>query len=112
MVTIVVIINTLISIVLLYLAWQLGKLKQRIGCIADEIKAYEIISHRLLYQAPESLTLGQLQIKKIRDKKQVIQLQITQMRRVISVLLLAQRLSVRCLGKSRKKIFLVDKLAE
>jgi hypothetical protein len=88
MVTIVVLINTLMSLLLLYIAWRVWKLKQWIGSIADQLNTYEHNAHALLYQAPEKIDISQEKIYSLRQRNQRLQVQIQQVRQIISLLLL------------------------
>ncbi|WP_414549053.1 hypothetical protein [Anabaena sp. CCY 0017] len=91
MVTTVVVINTLISLVLLYIAWRVWKLKQWIGRIADKLNAYERHSHGVLYKAPENIGISQQKIHSLRQGNEKLQVQIQQVRQIISLLLLGKR---------------------
>ena len=106
MVTTVVVINTLISLVLLYIAWRVWKLKQWIGRIADKLNAYERHTHAVLYKAPENINLSQQKIYSLRQGNEKLQVQIQQVRQIISLLLLGKRFWGRSFGwtklKSRK----------
>jgi hypothetical protein len=99
MVTVVVIINTLISLVLLYVAWRVWKLKQCIGRIADKLAAYERRSHAILYPAPEKLLNGEQKIHHLRQRNQALQAQLQQVRQIISLLLLGKQFWQRFSGK-------------
>jgi hypothetical protein len=88
MVKIVVLINTLMSLLLLYIAWRVWKLKQWIESIADQLNAYEQNTHALLYQAPENIDITQEKIYSLRQRNQKLQLEIQQVRQIISLLLL------------------------
>ncbi|GAX37066.1 hypothetical protein [Nodularia sp. NIES-3585] len=91
MVTTVVVINTLISLMLIYIAWRVWKLKQWIGCIADKLNAYERHTHAVLYQAPENIEISQQKIHSLRQGNEKLQIQIQQVRQIISLLLLGKR---------------------
>jgi predicted negative regulator of RcsB-dependent stress response len=91
MVTVVVVINMLISLMLLYVAWRVWQLKQKIEFIGDRLTEYERCTHDLLYKAPENIYLGQNSIQQLRQSNQVLQLQIQQIRQIISILLLGRR---------------------
>ncbi|WP_414526480.1 hypothetical protein [Nodularia chucula] len=91
MVTTVVVINTLISMLLLYIAWRVWKLKQWIGCVADKLNAYERNTHAVLFTAPENIDIAQQQIYHLRQRNQQLQLQVQQVRQIISLLLLGKR---------------------
>ncbi|MBD2360073.1 MULTISPECIES: hypothetical protein [unclassified Anabaena] len=91
MVTVVVVMNTLISLMLLYVAWRVWQLKQKIAFIGDRLTEYERCTHDLLYKAPENIYLGQNSIQQLRQSNQVLQLQIQQIRQIISILLLGRQ---------------------
>ncbi|TVP65459.1 MAG: hypothetical protein EA343_03180 [Nodularia sp. (in: Bacteria)] len=98
MVTTVVVINTLISLVLLYIAWRVWKLKQWIGRIADKLNAYERHTHAVLYKAPENIDLSQQKIHNLRQGNEKLQVQIQQVRQIINLLLLGKRFWGRSFG--------------
>lgn len=95
MVTVVVIINTLISLVLFFVAWRVWKLKQRLRRIADKLAAYERYSHAVLYLAPEKLLAGEQKIYNLHQRTQALQVQLQQVRQIISLLLLGQQIGRR-----------------
>ncbi|WP_414564322.1 MULTISPECIES: hypothetical protein [unclassified Anabaena] len=99
MVTTVVVINTFISLVLLFVAWQMWKLKGRIGRIADKLSDYERAVHAALYTAPERIDISQQKIHNLRQGNQGLQLQILQVRQIISLLLFGRRFWVRPFGR-------------
>ena len=89
---VVVVINTLMSGILLYVAWRIWKLKQRIGRIADRLTAYERCSHALLDQAPENIYINQQSLYYLGQRNQALQVQIQQVRQIVSLLLLGQQI--------------------
>ncbi|MEH1874917.1 hypothetical protein [Nostoc sp.] len=92
MVILVILVNTLISLILLYVAWRVWQLKQQLAYIADSLTAYESCTHAALNKAPENIYLSQESIYKLRQKNQVLQMQIQQVRQIISLLLLGQQI--------------------
>ncbi|MFN6535475.1 MAG: hypothetical protein RM021_003775 [Nostoc sp. EkiNYC01] len=92
MVILVVIINTFISLILLYCAWQVWQLKQRLACIADSLTAYEICTHGTLDKAPENIYLSQQNISNLRQRNQALQIQIQQVQQIISLILLGRQI--------------------
>ncbi len=92
MVILVVIINTFISLILLYVAWQMWQLKQRLACITDSLTAYENCTHAALYQAPENIYLSQQSIYNLRQKNQALQIQTQQIQQIISLILLGRQI--------------------
>ncbi|MBD2250377.1 hypothetical protein [Nostoc parmelioides] len=91
MVIVVVVINTMISVVLLYVAWRVWQLRRLIAFVADRLIDYERCSHDLLYKAPENIYLGQQNLQNMRLSNQSLQIQIQQVRQIVSLLLLGQR---------------------
>lgn len=91
MVTLVVTINILISLMLLFVAWRVWQLKKRIALLSDSLLHYERCSHNLLYKAPENIYLGQQNILNLRQSNQSLQIQIQQVRQIVSLLLLGRR---------------------
>jgi len=91
MVTLVVIINTLISLLLLFIAWQVWKIKKQIAWVADRLTAYEQCSDTWLSQAPVNLDISQRNIHNLRQGNQSLQSKIQQVRQIISLLLLGKR---------------------
>ncbi|ABA20104.1 conserved hypothetical protein [Trichormus variabilis ATCC 29413] len=91
MVIVVVVFNTAVSVILLYIAWRVWQLKRLIAFIADRLLDYERCSHDLLYKAPENIYLGQQNLQNLRLSNQSLQSQIQQTRQIVSLLLLGQR---------------------
>ncbi|MEH1968437.1 MULTISPECIES: hypothetical protein [unclassified Nostoc] len=92
MVILVVIINTLFSLLLLYVAWRVWQLKQQLAYITDRLTAYESCTHTALNKAPENIYLSQQNIYNLRQRNQALQMQIQQVRQIISLLLLGQQI--------------------
>ncbi|MCW5313287.1 hypothetical protein GTQ43_05525 [Nostoc sp. KVJ3] len=87
MVILVIFVNTLISAILLYVAWRVWQLKQQLAYIADRLTLYEICTHAALNKAPENIYLSQKNIYNFRQRNQTLQMQIQQMQQIISLLL-------------------------
>ncbi|MBD0385307.1 MAG: hypothetical protein ICV54_01925 [Nostoc sp. C3-bin3] len=103
----VILVNTLISLILLYVVWRMWHIKQQLAYIADRLTAYENCTHVALNKAPENIYISQNNIYKLRQKNQVLQMQIQQVRQIISLLLLGQQIWQRYFRRldltSRKK---------
>jgi predicted PurR-regulated permease PerM len=95
MVIVVVIINTLISLILLYIARQVWQLKKRLVRITNSLTAAERFTHALLDKAPENISRRQQNIHNLRQGNQSIQVQIQQVRQIFSLLLLGQQIQRR-----------------
>ncbi|MEH1778663.1 hypothetical protein [Nostoc sp.] len=92
MIILVILVNTLISVILLYVAWRVCKLKQQLAYIADRLTAYESCTHAALNKAPENIYLSQQNIYNLRQRNQALQIQIQQVRQIISLLLLGRQI--------------------
>ena len=92
MVILVILVNTLISLILLYVAWRVWQLKQQLAYIAHRLTAYESCTHAALNKAPENIYLSQDNIYNLRQKNQALQMQIQQVRQIISLLLLGRQI--------------------
>ena len=91
----VVIINTVISLVLLYVAWQVWQFKQRLANIANRLTAAERCTHAVLDKAPSNISIRQQNIHNLRQGNQSIQVQIKQVRQIFSLLLVGQQIHKR-----------------
>lgn len=92
MVTIVVVTNTLIALILFYVAWRVYQLRLRLARIADTLIAVERSSYAVLHKAPNAIYRGQQGIDKLRQGNEPLQLKIQRMRQVLSLLGLGQQL--------------------
>ncbi|MBN3874599.1 MULTISPECIES: hypothetical protein [unclassified Nostoc] len=92
MVILVILANTLISLILFYVAWRVWQLKQQLAYITDRLTAYESCTHAALNKAPENIYLSQENIYNLRQKNQALQMQIQQVRQIISLLLLGRQI--------------------
>ncbi|MGI8500634.1 MAG: hypothetical protein ACR2LR_05780 [Hassallia sp.] len=95
MVLLVVIINTLISLILLYIARRVWKFKQRLAKITNRLTAAERWTHAVLDKAPSNISRRQQNIHNLRQGNQSIQLQIEQVRQIFSLLLVGQQIQRR-----------------
>jgi hypothetical protein len=87
MVILVILVNTLISLILLYVAWRVWQLKQQLTYIADRLTAYEICTRAALKKAPKNIYLSQKNIYNLRQRNQVLWMQIQQVQQILSLLL-------------------------
>ncbi len=92
MVILVILINTLISLILLYVAWRVWQLKQQLAYIADRLTLYESCTYAALNKASENIYLSHDNIYNLRQKNQALQMQIQQVRQIISLLLLGRQI--------------------
>ncbi|MDF2388165.1 hypothetical protein JMG10_42475 [Nostoc ellipsosporum NOK] len=99
MVTVVVVINILISLILLYVAWRVWQLKQKLAFIADRLTVYERNTHAVLSNAPKNIYTGQQNLHNLRQGNQGLQVQIQQVRQIVSLLFLGKRFWGRSLSR-------------
>ncbi|NEU75152.1 hypothetical protein PI95_021970 [Hassallia byssoidea VB512170] len=92
MVTVIVIINLLISLILLYIARRVWQLKKRLANIANRLTAAERCTHAVLDKAPSNISIRQQNIHNLRQGNQSIQVQIQQVRQIFSLLLVGQQI--------------------
>lgn len=85
MATIIVIINMLITLMLLYVAWQMRQLRLRLARIADDLSAYERQTHAVLRGTPAVITTGRLGIHQLRQGPQLLD-QLVRVQQVLTLL--------------------------
>ncbi len=92
MVTVVVIVNILISLVLIYIAIYVNKLQHKLASIADRLTAYETWTRKLLPRAPEQIYARYQNIRNLHQSQRALQLQILQIQQIISLIGLGRKL--------------------
>jgi hypothetical protein len=92
MVTVVVIINVLISLILLVIAWQMWRLKYKVAYIAGRLNAYERAIYAVLHSAPEKISRGQQGISRLSERQERLALQIQQWQQLLSLLVVGRRI--------------------
>ncbi len=102
MVTVVVVINTLISLILFYVARKVWRLKKKIARLANILSAAERKTARLA-GAPAAIMKGQQSLYQLRQKKQPIERQLAQVRQIVNLLVVGQQIWRRSLGWSKMR---------
>jgi hypothetical protein len=92
MVAVVVVINVLISLLCLYVAWFLWNLRRALSVAADVVTLFDRDTHNALYGAPNAISQGQLGIRATRGSYQNLEIQLQRVQQVIAFLGLLQRL--------------------
>lgn len=87
----IVIINTLLALVLFFVAWQLHRLRQRLARIADRLAAYERSLSAALRGTPNAIYLGQQALHRLRQRQQPPDVRLQRVRQVLTLLGLGQR---------------------
>src|SRR4028118_543837 len=90
MLTVVVVLNVLISLLCLYVAWQVWNLRRALAAAADVLTLAERNTHVVLDGAPEAISQGQLGIHGARESYQKLKLQLQKIRQVLTILGLVQ----------------------
>ncbi len=91
MLTVVVVLNVLISLMCLYVAWQVWNLRRALRATADAVLLAERNTYNLLHGAPEAISQGQVGIGGARDSCQKLELQLQKFQQVLTLLSLIQR---------------------
>ncbi|NER23524.1 MAG: hypothetical protein F6J86_30580 [Symploca sp. SIO1B1] len=96
---IVIVINLSMSLLCLYVAWQLKKWGRKLRAAADAVTAAERNTYKVLHNAPKSIYKGEVGINKLRvryqrlgELYQQLEFQLQQIRQVLVLLSLAQKI--------------------
>ena len=101
----IVIINTLIALILLYVAWQIQKLQGRLARIADKLSAYELSTHAALRGVPAAISKGRQGIQKLRRGNQPPDVKLQRVQQVLTLLGLGQQVWQRFFLVRRSQFF-------
>lgn len=88
MVILVVILNSLIGLGCLYATWRMWHLRRTLAAIADALVIAERNTHRVLHNAPNTITKGQLGVYQLRQQTRQLQ----QMRQILALVGIGQSL--------------------
>lgn len=91
MVTVVVVINLAIALMLLYVAWRLRLLRQRLTRVANTLIAIERSTHAVLWRAPNTIFVSQAGINRLLQGNEPLQLQLQQVRQVLALLVFGRQ---------------------
>jgi CHASE3 domain sensor protein len=104
MVTVVVVLNTLISLICLYVALQIRKLRSRLAKITDTLTKAERNTHKVLSSSPKTISKGQRSFHKLNERYQQLEPQIKKVQQALTLLSLLQRLSQTRLSDRKSQI--------
>ncbi len=90
MLTVVLILNGLIGLGCLLVAWQLWRLKRQLAHTADTLTAVERKVHRVLYPAPKYISMGQSGTHRLRQSLKDKELQLQRIQQMMKLLSLGQ----------------------
>lgn len=91
MVTLVILINVLISIVCFYIAWRIVKLRRQIAKIANKIIGAERRVYAALHNAPTKISKGQRGAQQIQERYQQLEAKLQRLQQVVMLLSLGVR---------------------
>jgi hypothetical protein len=103
MVLIVVVINIVISLILLSIAWRVWLLKRKLAQITNTLIVAERNTYAALNGAPKGLYIGQQSIHNLRQGNQSLELQVQQLRKIANLLVVVQQFWWRRKPKIRLK---------
>lgn len=92
MLVIVVVFNVLLSLLCLYVAWQIWNIRRALAVTAEVVSLFERNTYNVLHGAPEAISQGQLGVKGLRGSYQNLETQVQQLQRVLVLLGLIQRI--------------------
>ncbi len=92
MLTVVLVMNGLIGLACLFIAWRLWTLKNQLARTADTLTSVERKVHRVLYRAPEYIHKGKSSTHYLRQNLQNLEPQLQRMQQLMSLLSIGQLL--------------------
>ncbi len=90
MLTIVLIINAIISLLCILVAWQVWKLRRILGQAANSVLGAERATHNVLYGAPAAIATGQIGVSALRNNLKQLEPQLQRVQQVLGLLSLGQ----------------------
>jgi cytochrome oxidase assembly protein ShyY1 len=91
MLTIVLVINVLLAVLCLGVAWQVWRLKQALGQVADTLIEVEQTTHPVLYGAPQSITDSYQRVEEVCDRIRQAEPQLRRARQAIRLIVWQRR---------------------
>jgi hypothetical protein len=90
MVTVVLVLNGLLALLCLYVAWQIYCWRSILANVADTLTAAERSTQRVLHSAPPAIATGQVGSAHLRQQYRLLTLQLQQVRQILALLGLGQ----------------------
>ena len=91
MVTIVVVTNIIISLILLYCAWQMHKLRQYAVRMKKFFNKCDRNSYAMLYRRPEAIYLGRESLRDLSRENQNLQVKIRLIKQILALVVFGRR---------------------
>lgn len=92
MVTIVVVINILISLILFYCAWQLYKIRELVARLRESLTKCDRNSYALLYRRPEAIYLAKQNLRNLRQSNQSLQVKLRQIKQILALIVFGRQI--------------------
>ena len=92
MLQVVVILNVLISLLCIYVAWQVWNLRRTLAAAAVVLSDVERNTYAVLHGAPNAISQGQLGVHGLRERYQQLEVQLQKLQQVLILLSLIQRI--------------------
>jgi hypothetical protein len=92
MVTVIVVLNVLISLLCLYAARKVWNLRRVLAASVDAVTLAERNTYALLHGAPKNISQGQLGVHSLRERYQQLEQQLQKVQQVLTLLVLIQRI--------------------
>jgi hypothetical protein len=92
MLQVVVILNVLISLLCIYVAWQVWNLRRTLAAAAAVLSDVERNTYAVLHGAPKAISQGQLGVHGLRERYQQLEVQLQKLQQVLILLSLIQRI--------------------
>lgn len=108
MLTVVIVLNVLISLLCLYVTWRVWNLRRALAAVADILTAAERSTQSVLQGAPQAIERGQLGTSALRERYRQLELQWQRVQQVLTLLSLLQGVWRRAF-RSRRKTSLSSK---
>lgn len=93
----VIIINLLISVTSLYVAWRLWKLRRVIDKAAKAVLNADRVTYNVLHATPKAISRGELGTRNVRKRYQQVELQLLRLRQIVDLLSMGR---IAILGRS------------
>lgn len=85
MVTVVVFMNLGLTLVLLYVAWQIWQVRLKLARIADVLLVYERVTRAALQQTPNAIAVGRMAIRQAQQPNVPADLRLTRIQQVLNL---------------------------
>jgi hypothetical protein len=105
MLTVVVFINLGLTLVLLYVAWQIWQLRLKLARIANILLVYERVTRAALQQTPDAIAASRMAIRQTRQQNSPVDLKLVRIQQVLNLLTLGLEISQQAVLLSRVRFF-------